>query len=421
MPNTLYVEAASGLSGDMFLGALAALADDYDSLLSLPQRLGLLDARVEISQVNKNGIVCKRVSVIDLSNEAPSQSSPSHDHEHHEHEHQGHGPAHHHHHHQQHPHHHRHLSDILAIIEIGEISSRAKEIAKAIFTLIGEAESRIHDIPLEKIHFHEVSGVDSIIDIVGCAELIATLDISKTYADPVCVGYGSVKTQHGLLPVPAPATAEILKGIPTFKGQEPGERSTPTGAAVLKYLRPDFHVPSRAVRKIAYGPGQKDFAAANVLRLSLLEDAPGDAICVICCNIDDMTPEELGSNFQEGLLAAGALDFTLSPVFMKKGRPGQELTALAPMETADAVIDFVLENTTTIGVRYWSAKRKVLQRSFFEMDTEFGAVRVKETVKPSGRKRRKIERESLDRLSRLHGLPAIEISKRIDRLTQEYL
>jgi uncharacterized protein (DUF111 family) len=300
----LYIEPFSGLSGDMLLSGLCGLADYYDEIVDLPAKLNLPDGKVVIDTVNKNGIVCKHVRIVDL-NESKQQDHVHehvaghqhdhhhhHDHEHsdhqHEHDDHHHDHGHDHHHHQTHPDHHhehadhhhynhehthRHLKDILRIIDHAEISDKAKEIAKDIFTIIGKSESKIHHMDLDKIHFHEVSGVDSILDIVGCAVLIDRLEIAKTYSDPICTGFGMVKTQHGLLPVPAPATADILMSMPTYPGDEKGERVTPTGAAILKYLNPEFSVKEIRRDKIAYGPGKKDFVGPNVVRLSLLTSA----------------------------------------------------------------------------------------------------------------------------------------------------
>lgn len=288
--NTIYIEAFSGLSGDMLLSALTNLAGYHDEIRKLPQKLHLSDGKVEINTVNKNGIVCQHVSIIDLNQthiSPPGGHSHSHHHDHdheddHSHHHHDHSHDHHDHKHDHHHHHHgaahRHLRDILAIIEKGHISTRAKEIAKDIFMIIGRSESRIHDVDLEKIHFHEVSGVDSILDIVGCAVLIDHLQIGKTYCTPVCTGFGMVNTQHGRLPVPAPATADILRGIPTYPGDEAGERVTPTGAAILKYLQPEFSLPEIVTEQIAYGPGKKDFKGANVVRISLLSPSKKKAL-----------------------------------------------------------------------------------------------------------------------------------------------
>lgn len=270
--NTLYIEPFSGLSGDMFLSALCSLTDGQELLTSLPQRLQLPDGKVELRQVNKNGIVCQHVKVIDLN--APQHShthSHSHTHTHtHTHEH-AHEHAHEHSH--EHAHAHRHLRDILQLIDKGDLSEGARKIAREIFTLIGKSESKIHNMSLDRIHFHEVSGVDSILDIVGCAVLLDQLQVHQTYSDAVCTGHGMVRTQHGLLPVPAPATADLLQGMPTYKGDEAGEKITPTGAAILRYLQPDFSPPVFRTRQIAYGPGEKDFRYPNVVRISLVEPA----------------------------------------------------------------------------------------------------------------------------------------------------
>lgn len=274
----LYIEPFSGLSGDMMLSALCGLADAYEEISNLPERLNLLDGKVEIRELNKNGIVCKHVNIIDLNaNQSVDGEEPSifhtmyhwffddHNHSH------SHGDGHTHSHNEDAPH--RKLAEILEIIDKGDISENAKQIAKDVFMIVGKAEANIHNMALEDIHFHELSGVDSILDIVGCAVLIDALKIKKTYSDPICTGSGYVNTQHGVLPVPAPATADILQGMPTYSGAETGERITPTGAAILKYLQPNFNVPVLARKKTAYGPGQKDFIGPNVVRLSLVKKA----------------------------------------------------------------------------------------------------------------------------------------------------
>lgn len=239
----LYIEAFSGMSGDMFLGSLADHTVAYDELRSFPKLFGLEDAVIEISQVNRNGIVCKHVNVIDMNEDKDHKK-----------------------------HTHRKPKDIFSIIDRADVTENARRIAKEIFTIIGLSESKIHQVAIEDIHFYEISGVDSIVDILGSAVLIDRLQIDKVYADPICTGYGFVKTQHGTLPVPAPATADILQGFSVYKGEEKGEKVTPTGAAILKYLNPDFNVPVLVKKKIAHGPGKKDFKTPNVFRLSLCED-----------------------------------------------------------------------------------------------------------------------------------------------------
>lgn len=390
--NTLYVEPFSGIAGDMLLSALCGLADAYDEIVKLPDQLHLPDGKVEINEVEKNGIVCKHVNIIDLNpDETHHHSHEDHDHSHdHDHGHShnhGHG---------------RHLSDILHLIDHGHISNGAKEIAKGIFQLIGEAESSVHDIPIEKIHFHEISGVDSILDIVGCAVLLDQLQVEKTYADPLCVGFGMVKTQHGLLPIPAPATALLLEGIPTYKGEEEGERVTPTGAAVLRYLKPDFQAPSLVTNKVAYGPGLKNFIGPNVVRVSLvtpIEVSAKNNLVVVESNLDDCSPELLGESFQECLLGAGAVDFTLSAVTMKKGRPGLKLSVLCKAENREAVCDYILENTTTIGVRYYPVERKELERKSVSLESPHGPIKAKQVTTPSGKTRIKPEHDDLQRIA----------------------
>ena len=393
--NTLYIEPFSGLSGDMLLGALCSLTQGYERIQQLPETLGLPDAKIEIQEVNKNGIVCQHIKVIDLNTE--------------NHHHDGHN----------HHHSHRHLKDINKIINACSISESAKQIARDIFLIIGESESRVHNVPLEDIHFHEVSGVDSIVDIVGCAVLLDSLEIEKTYSDPICVGSGMVKTQHGLLPVPAPATADILQGIPCYKGGEEGERVTPTGAAILKYLQPEFQLPQMITQKIGYGPGQKDFIGPNVVRLSLVEiTAMGkkDTMYVIESNIDDSTAEYLGDDFQNQLLEHGATDFYFTPVQMKKGRPGLKITILASNRNLNKVKEFVLENTSTIGLRYYQVDKDRLPRRSYEIETKYGPVQVKEVTKPSGSKRHKIEYQSLLDISKKNNINIQELQTELYNL-----
>ena len=408
---TLYIEPFSGLSGDMLLSALCGLADAYEDIISLPGKLHLNDGKVEIREVDKNGIICKHIKIIDLNEKHSHHHHHGHSHDH------AHSHDHSHDHHHDHDHSHRHLRDILKIIQNGHISVGAKQIAQAIFTIIGQSEAKIHNIPLEKIHFHEVSGVDSILDIVGCAVLLDRLQVKKTYCDPVCTGYGMVKTQHGILPVPAPATADILRGLPTYKGNEAGEKVTPTGAAILRYLNPDFQPSVMQIEKIAYGPGEKDFQNPNVVRVSMVKTIAKskrqNQMYVIETNIDDTSAEYLGADFQADLLKSGATDFFFTPVQMKKGRPGLQLSVLAQLNQLQQTSDFILENTSTIGLRYFPVSRNILDRRLYEVDTPFGKIKVKEVTKPSGRKSRKIEYESLRALSTQRNVPIPQLEEKI--------
>ncbi|MBU2996796.1 nickel pincer cofactor biosynthesis protein LarC [Cellulophaga baltica] len=404
--NSIYIEPFSGLSGNMFLSAFCELLGDFDILTDLPKKLHLPDGKIEVKLVDKNGINCKYVEVIDLNiGKEASEHDHNHTHDHghsHTHSHDdGHSHAHSH----SHDHHHgvhRHLSDIKKIIDRAHISDNAKKIAHEIFLLIGKAESKIHDMPLETIHFHEISGVDSIIDIVGSAVLIDKLKISKVYSSPICTGYGIVKTQHGMLPVPAPATAELLQGMPLYAGTEEGEKITPTGAAILRYLNPDFTNRGYMPLKTAYGPGKKDFVNANVVRISLLKVAVEknkESYLQLEASIDDMSPEYLGTDFQDGLLASGALDFSITQQLMKKGRFAFLLSIILPLDNLENVSNYIFDNTSTIGVRYYPIDRIELPRVQKKTASALGEIQVKEVTTPTNKIKIKPEFDDVKRLS----------------------
>jgi uncharacterized protein (TIGR00299 family) protein len=392
----LKIEAFSGLSGDMFLGALAELTDAYDELLSLPESLGLEGVEIRISDVVKAGIACKHIKVIDHSAESASTSSI--------HQRRTDGGNHH-----RTPH--RHLKDIVKLIDEGEIPAKAKTIAKSIFQLLGEAESKVHGLDIQSIHFHEVGAIDSIVDIVGTALLLHKLDIEETVATAICTGHGFVKADHGKMPIPAPATKELLLGIPAYQGSVSGEMTTPTGAAILKYLVPTFEIPTLVETRTGHGPGEKDFEHPNVLRLSLCEK-PGSEkhdIFMIETNIDDMSAELLGNDFQKALIDAGAIDFYLTQVMMKKGRPGVLITVFCEKTLVVKISDFLMENTTTIGVRFYPVSRSVLRREKRTVKTTLGEVQTKVLELPSGKFRHTLEYESCKVLADKHQKPVSEI------------
>ncbi|MFD1015397.1 nickel pincer cofactor biosynthesis protein LarC [Winogradskyella rapida] len=421
---TIYIEAFSGLSGNMFLSAFSELLGDYDQLLDLPNKLHLPDGKIEIKQADKNGITCQYVEVIDLNDHPDSDSDATthngHDHSHsHEHSHEhDHHHTHEHSHEHSHEHHHgahRHLRDIQRIIDHAHISANSKKIAHEIFLMIGEAESKIHDMPLETIHFHEISGVDSIIDIVGNAVLIDQLNISKVYCTPICTGFGIVKTQHGMLPVPAPATAELLKGMPLYPGNEEGEKITPTGAAILRYLNPDFKTKAYTPLKTAYGPGKKDFHNANVVRISLIEnDVEKDNYLQLEASIDDMSPEYLGNDFQDGLLAVGAVDFSITQQLMKKGRFAFLLRVLLPKDELEAVSNYLFDNTSTIGLRYFPIQRIELPRVQETTTTEFGDIAIKKSTTPTQHIKVKPEFDDVQRLAKANNQTAYQVISKLN-------
>ncbi len=380
MSRVLKIEAFSGASGDMFLGALAGLADAYEDILNLPTLLNFdNDAEIKITEVEKNSIVCKQIKIIALEQK-----------------------------------HHRHLTDIIKIIENSNLSSNAKTIAQKIFNIIGKAEADVHNVPIEKIHFHEVGAVDSIIDICGAAYLIDKLKVTKTYLVTLVTGKGFVNTAHGLLPVPCPATKLILEGIPYHYGNEEGERLTPTGAAIIKYLNPKFELPSLIDIKTAYGSGEKDFKSPNLLRLSLCEmDSSETDIIVIETNIDDGNAEYMGIEFQNKLKEAGALDFYFSHILMKKGRPSLLLSVICKESKFSIISELILNNTTTIGLRYYKVKRVELERKIEEVETEFGKFRVKVSTTPNGTIKVKPEADDVLKYSIEKGIMPNIISQKI--------
>ncbi len=392
--NILKIEPFSGVSGDMFLGALAELAEGWDELVSLPQKLGLKNVEVKISNVEKSGIACKHIKIIDNNEYFPINQQSSllhHDHSH--------------------SHNHRHLSDIYRIIDNGDLTDGTKQIAKEIFLFLGQAEAKVHGVDINKIHFHEVGAIDSIMDIVGSAFLLDKLQIQKSYSFDVCTGFGFADTEHGKLPVPCPATKELLIGFPTYIGKINQELTTPTGAAILKYLNPEFKIPSLTENKIGYGPGERNFIQPNVLRLSLckLPSEQEHKIFMLETNIDDISSEIVGVDFQNQLFEKGALDFYFTQILMKKGRPGLLVTVFAEQNNISRIADYLLENTTSIGLRYFPVERKVLDRKVIEFQTSIGLVKVKEIITPSGKKRYTPEYESCLAISKEKQLPINQV------------
>ena len=381
----LKIEPFSGLSGDMFLGALVELTGDADTLRALPEQLGLAEAEVDIKRVSKCSIDCLKVTVTDRS---PTAKRP-----------------------------HRHLKDIHQLIDASNLTNQVKETAKAIFQLLGEAEAAVHGIDLGRVHFHEVGAVDSIVDIVGVALLLNGLEFNRVYCDPICTGYGFVKTDHGKLPVPAPATQKLLQGMPSYKGQTASELITPTGAAILRYLKPDFGDPVVSLERSAYGAGSKDFEHPNCVRISLGETTETSAddttqnstYTLIQTNIDDMPSEQLGADFQQLLLQSGALDVYLTPTLMKKSRSGLKLEVLCRQADAERLADLVLENTTTLGVRFLLCTRKELARTVTTVMTPFGKINVKTATLPSGKLRHKPEYDECQMAAYEHQVAIYEV------------
>ena len=311
---------------------------------------------------------------------------PEHRHEHHhEHEHDHHHHEHEHEHehstlpHTHHHHEHRNLRDIMSIINASSLSEGVKQKAEAVFRAIAVAEGKVHGKPLDEVHFHEVGAIDTIIDIVGTLIGLEYLGIEKIYVGPIVTGFGSVMCAHGLMPVPAPATAEILQGLPQSKGIVPKEMTTPTGAALMKVLATvSLELPEGFTsEKIAYGAGTRDVAIPNVLRMYVgQENAAAHDIVEAACNLDDISGEVL-AYAMDRLREAGALDVWAEPIVMKKTRPAYKLCLLAYAEKLDELLEILFEETTTLGVRYHKVCRQELERSFVTVKLPEGEIKVK--------------------------------------------
>ncbi len=344
-----YFDCFSGISGDMTLGALVDAGCDLELLRSGLQGLQVPGWTISSEKVWKNGISATFIRVV-----TEDQTK------------------------------HRSLSAILEIFEKSQLSESVRKNAAAIFRKLGEAEASVHDVPLEKIHFHEVGAVDAIVDIVGACIGFDALGIQKFACSPLNVGGGTAKMAHGVLPVPAPATTKLLQGKPTYSNGVQRELVTPTGAAIVSTLCDSFGPqPQMTVSSIGYGAGSTDLEVQpNVVRIMIGEAdekvVPGfnEEISVIEANLDDMNPQIYGYLLEKAL-AAGALDVYTTPVQMKKNRPGTLLTLLCKPQDTNSLMSLVFAETTTIGARTYRAQRRTLPRESVNVHTQFGDVRVK--------------------------------------------
>jgi len=305
------------------------------------------------------------------------------------------------------------VGEIGGIIDGLNIPQAVKDHAKAVYQLIAQAESTVHGQDMEHIHFHEVGTLDAVADVVGVCLLMHELGADKIAASPVHVGSGTVRCAHGVLPVPAPATALLLKDVPIYGGEIKGELCTPTGAALLKHFVQSFGpMPAMVPKAYGYGMGKRDFPAANCVRAILGESGEAkDEVVELCCNLDDMTGEEIAFAC-ERLLAAGALDVWTTPITMKKGRPAVMLSCLAKPEQEQGLTALMLRHTTTLGVRVQDWKRTVLERQTETVDTPFGPMRRKKSA-GCGISREKWEYEDLAAAAEKYGLSLAEIKARL--------
>ena len=382
-----YLDCFAGISGDMFLGALVDAGVPLEVLQRATAALHL-NAGLWVETVDRSGISCSKVHVMEgarLADAGPQQQisrdvhtrQPETQHLHkagHTHSHdQDHEP---------HPHvHGRSLSAIKALIQAADLTDPVKQRSIDAFDLLGRSEAKIHNVPVEQIHFHEVGAVDAIVDIVAASAGIHHLQIGAWYCSPLNVGGGMVVCAHGTFPVPAPATADLLRGIPTYSAHIQKELVTPTGAAIVRVLQPDFRPqPAMQVEHIGYGAGTrnpKDFP--NVLRLSIGESAspaPEETVTILETALDDLSPQ-LIAYVTESALAMGALDVMLTPVVMKKGRPGTLLTILCDESDAAALQRLILTETSTLGVRIRRDRRVLLDRVHATVQTPYGEIRIK--------------------------------------------
>lgn len=344
---TCYFDAFSGISGDMTVGALLDAGADWSVLEDALKSLNL-GASFRVEKTKRKSIAASKFTV-ESTNEKK----------------------------------HRHLPHIEKIILAGSLSERSRKKALAVFQRLGEAEAKSHSVPIEKVHFHEVGAVDSICDIVGACVALDSLEIEEVHSSRINVGSGTVHTEHGVLPVPAPATTELLRDCPIYSSGPDTELTTPTGAALVKTLSTGFgSMPPMRVLCQGFGAGDKDFASQpNVLRVLLGErqnTKEATLVTVLEANIDDSTPQVL-SYAMERLLAAGALDVTLTPIFMKKNRAATMISVIATPECAEEMTGILFAETSTLGVRIVDAQRRVLARNTVEVETAYGPVRVKYT------------------------------------------
>lgn len=429
-----YFDCFAGISGDMLLGVLLDLGLELAALERELHKLPLAGYRLEAARVNKRGIQATKFNVIltgpegdhlaDSEFQEVAQPTSETDHP----------PDHHHPDQPQRP-----LAEILSLIERSSLSDRVKATATAIFTRLGQAEAQVHGVSLEQVHFHEVGGVDAIVDIVGAAIALEELGVERVYASPLHLGSGFVRAAHGLLPVPAPATAHLIAGVPVYSSEVKGELVTPTGAAIITTIAHSFGpLPPLVVEASGYGAGMRDREFPNVLRGYLGHAAAGAVLpapsgrrvrdpfpeqhhtpevsagyhqgpaTVIEANIDDMNPQ-LFEYLLERLLEAGALDVSLIPIQMKKSRPGTLLHVLAHPASVDELLAIIFTESTTIGARTYEVTKRMLQRETQTVQTALGPVRVKVARLGSRVVNMAPEYEDCRELARRHNLPLKEV------------
>lgn len=376
----LYYDCFSGISGDMNLAAMIDLGIEREYLIGELNKLNLLGWELIAEKDQRHGIHGTKVTVRQTKHE----------------------------------HVHRHLSDIEKIITNSTLDRKTKELSMKIFMKVALAEASVHRIPLEKVHFHEVGAIDSIIDVVGAAICYNALNVDGVCVSPVELGSGFVKCDHGKLPVPAPATAEIIQGIPVKKGGVDFEATTPTGAAIIAALGTEFgHEPIIKIEKTAYGIGHKEHPLVpNLLRVFLGEkttaDESGHSALHLECNIDDMNPE-IFEYISDRLFNAGASDVFLSNIMMKKGRPGVVLNVICEEEKSEILKGIIFTESTSLGIRSFPFKKDTLARKFEKINTLYGDVTLKRSFYNEKEVSCKPEYEDCKRIASENGIPLKEV------------
>jgi uncharacterized protein (TIGR00299 family) protein len=383
---TIYFDCFAGISGDMFLGAMLNLGLDRDQFLKELGRIPLEGYEIDINKDERNSITGTKVTI------TTSEHHP-----------------------------HRHLSDICQIVDSSSLGSDLKEKIKKAFRILAEAEGKVHGCSPEEIHFHEIGAVDSIIDICGAFILAEMASADRFVFSPLNTGSGTVECAHGTMPVPAPATALLLKDIPVFAKGDPVERTTPTGALLARCLASSFSsMPEGIIKGTGTGIGTRKTDLPNILRVFSLETEKDrsfegyqeEEAVVIETNIDDMNPQDYES-VMELLFAGGAMDVWITPVTMKKGRPAVTLSCLCSKDKVYLLSDTVIRHTTTLGVRSYTVEKIMLEHVIRNRDTTFGKVRIKEGYLGEELVKRSLEYDDIKRISKERGIPQNSLREKI--------
>jgi uncharacterized protein (TIGR00299 family) protein len=417
----LYFECTMGASGDMLMAALLELHNNPEKFLKKLNSIGIPNVIVSAEPSVKCGITGTHVKVT-VNGEEENADMHGHEHtrgegeHHHGHSHDGHHHEHSHkgHHHDGHVHSHGSYHGIEHLIGHLHISDTVKKNVLAVYKLIAGAESHVHGVPVDKIHFHEVGEMDAVADIAGVCMLIEELAPDVIFASPVNTGTGHVRCAHGILPVPAPATAYILRNVPLYNDQTAGELCTPTGAALLKNFVKEFRpMPVLSVDKLGYGMGKKDFDRANCVRAYMGETSGVyEEVIELVCNVDDMTPES-AAFAQQLLFEEGALDVYTTPIGMKKSRPGLSFTCMCSVNDKEKMLSLIFKHTTTLGIREYVSRRYTLQKEQTEVQTKYGTVRIK-TARGFGVKKFKPEYEDIAKIARERNISLQDVLQEIE-------